>query len=72
MDVRERFFTRGSSGVEQAPQGSGHGPKLPQVQEAFGQCSWTYSLIFGWSCVQPGAGLDNHCASLATWERDFR
>ena len=29
----------GGQAVEQAPQGSGHGPKPVNVEEVFGQCS---------------------------------
>ena len=52
----------GSLGKESAAEGSGHGTGCPgqwawlraaRVQEAFGHCSQTYSLIFGWSCVEP-------------------
>jgi len=42
---------------------------LPQeagVQEAFGQWSETLSLNFGWSSVEPGAGINGPCGSLPT------
>lgn len=43
--IREKFFTCGSGqALEQAPQGSGHGPKPVGVQETFGQCSSIYGL----------------------------
>ena len=38
-------------GMEQAVQGSGHGP---ECFGAFEQCSQTQGLDFGWSCVEPG------------------
>ena len=43
------FLMAGASGcgVEQAPQGSGHGTELASIQEASGQHSQTYDLIFG-------------------------
>ena len=39
-------------GMEQAAQGSGHGPKPDRVQGAFGQQSQTQSLNSGWSLVE--------------------
>lgn len=41
--------------MEQAPQGSGHGTKLDGAQEV----SSSIRLSFGWSCVEPGAGVDD-------------
>ena len=53
--------------MEQAAQGSGHDPRLPEPIEcwdnALGQ-----GLNFGWSYVEPGAGLDAACGSLPTWD----
>ena len=46
--------------------GGGHGtgcpgqwsqPQAARVQGVFGQCSQAFGLNFGWSCVEPGAGL---------------
>lgn len=42
-------------GLEQAPWGCGHSTDPSRVQEAFGKCPQTYSLIFGWSCEEKGA-----------------
>lgn len=46
--------------MEQAAQGSGHGPKC-----------WSSVLSntgfeFGWSCVEPRVGLNDPCGSLPT------
>jgi len=66
---------RGSWGLGKgaAPEGGGHRtgcPGLwarPQVLE-FKECSDTVLShrvwIFGWSCVEPGVGLDDPCGSL--------
>ena len=43
-------------GMERAAQGSGHGP---ECFGAFGQCSQTQGLDFGWCCIQPGVGLSD-------------
>ena len=52
--------------VEQPPQGSGNGTELAGVQEVSEQCSQTYNLISGWSCVEPGVGLDDPYGSIPT------
>ena len=36
-------------------------------QEVSGQCSQMYGLMFGWSSVEPGVGLDDPYGSLPTW-----
>ena len=50
------------SGKGSSPEGGGHGTGCPGqwswhradgVQEAPGQSSQTYGLIFGWSCMEP-------------------
>ena len=51
----------GGRALEQAPHGSGHVTEPAGVQEAFGQWSQTHGLIFGWSCEEPGVGLDESC-----------
>lgn len=33
LSVRKRFYTRGWSDTEEAPQGSGYGAKLPEFKE---------------------------------------
>ena len=33
VGVRKRFFSAGALGMEQAPQGSGHSPKLLEFKE---------------------------------------
>jgi len=47
------------TGMEQVPQGSSQGIKPAGVPETFGQCSQACGLNFGWSCVEPGVGLDS-------------
>ena len=59
------FFLSGWSSTGQDPQGS-RSTKPVGVQEVFGQCSQTYGLIFGWSCVELGIGLNDPCGSLPT------
>mgnify|MGYP001859384664 FL=1 len=63
-------------GKGSSPEGGGHGtvssgqqsrPQAAGVPEAFGQCSQTQGLNFGWSCVEPGVGLDDPCGSIPTW-----
>ena len=40
LDIRKKFFTESAGeALEQAAQGSGHGPKPVAVQEVFGQHS---------------------------------
>lgn len=42
----------GGQTLEQASQGSGHGPKSVNVWEGFGQCSETNGLTFWLRCVK--------------------
>ena len=51
--------------LEQPPQGTSHG-STTRVQGEFGQHSQTWDLNFGCSCVEPGFGLDDPCASFPT------
>ena len=54
------------SGYGTAPQGSGHGPELPELREHLGT-ALTYRV---WVCVVlcgAGAGLNNPCKYLPTW-----
>jgi len=52
-------------GLEQAPQGNTHGgTKLARIQQASGQLSQTYGLIFVFCCVE--VGHDDSCGSLPT------
>ena len=51
----------GAWALEQPLQGSG---LAARVQEASGQHSQTYSLIFGLPCVKPGVQQDDPCGSL--------
>lgn len=37
------------------------------IQEASGQCTQIYGLIFRWSCVEPGFGFRDPYESLSTW-----
>ena len=41
-------------------------PWLAGVQEASGECSQTYGLIFEWSSVEPGVGLNELYGFLPT------
>lgn len=59
--IRKRFFTGHT--LEQVCQGSDHSSKPTEVQEVSGQSSQKYGLVFMWSCLEPGAGLDD-CESL--------
>ena len=52
LGAREKFCTRGWWAW----------PHAARVQEI----SQTWDLNFGWSCVEPGAGLDDPCESLST------
>ena len=53
--------------LEQAAQGSGHSPKLPEFKKHLGS-GLKYSLNFGWSYVEPGAGLRDPYGDLPTWD----
>jgi len=53
-------------GLRQRAVGMERAPLAAGVQGAFGQCSQTQSLDFGWSCVKPGVGLGDPCGSLPT------
>lgn len=46
---------------------SDHSTKPTGVQEMF-EHSQTYGLIFGWSCMEPGVGLDDPLRSLPIWD----
>lgn len=57
--------------LKQAPQGTGHGPKLMTSMSIWTTLSemWSQfydSMNFGWSCVDSGAGLGHPCQSLPT------
>lgn len=43
-------------------------PLFPRVQEAFGQHPQAQGLNFGWSCADPGDGLDDPYGSLLIWD----
>ena len=36
-----------------------YGTELARVQEATGQCFRTNGLVFEWSCLEPGVGLND-------------
>jgi len=59
--------SEGFQALKQAPESSGH--QAAGVQEASGQCSQIYDLIFGWHCVEPGARISysDPSGSLPTW-----
>ena len=42
-------------------------PQDAGIQEPFGKYPQKCSLNFGWSCVEPGAGLGDLCESLPSW-----
>lgn len=50
---------------EQAPQGIGHGPKLPEVKKHLDN-THTYSLTVGWPSVELGIGFGDLCGCLPT------
>ncbi|XP_040517768.1 uncharacterized protein C11orf97 homolog isoform X1 [Gallus gallus] len=56
----------GGHAQKQPPQSTGHGSELARVQQASGQRSQTYALIFGWSCVEPAVRLADPYGSLPT------
>lgn len=51
------LYWEGGEALEQAPRGSGHGPKPGRVQEGFGQHPSMYGLAFRSACVESGIGL---------------
>jgi len=67
LSVRKRFLTREWSDTETGSSEQGSWHRAAGVQEAFGQCSQTQVLNFGWSCMDPRVGLDDPCSSLPTW-----
>lgn len=50
--------------MEQAPQGSGHGPRLLEFKKHLDKS--TQGLNFGWSCVAAGVVSHDSCGSLPT------
>lgn len=63
MTMLEEVYWEGS-GLEQGPQGNVCGTELAGVQVELVQHSPTYSLIFGWSCEEPGVGFGDPYRSL--------
>lgn len=58
--MASRIFTREHGWtLDQIPQGSGRGTKSAGDKEAFRKYAKKYDLIIGWSCVEPGVGLDD-------------
>lgn len=51
--------------LAQAPQGSGHGPRLSEFKECLHSIC-TQGLNFGCSCVEPRVGLTDPCRSFPT------
>ena len=51
-----------------SPQGTDHGPEFARVQQATGQCSQSYGILRGWSCVETGVGPAGFYGSLSTSE----
>jgi len=66
VGYEEKVFHWGWSGTGTDLPGQQSRCQNAGVQEACGQCSQTYGLIFGWSCVEPGVGLSDPCGSLPT------
>lgn len=66
MSVRKRIFTREWLDTETGSSEQGSWHRVAGVQEVCGQCSQTRGLNFGWSCIDPRAGLDDPCRSLLT------
>ena len=52
--------------MEQAAQGSGHGPQLPELWEHLHNALKMQDLDLGWCCVELGVGLSGSCVSLPT------
>ena len=50
-------------GMEQAAQGTGHVPELPDLREHW-DTSPTIGFGFGWCCVELWVGLGGPCGSL--------
>jgi len=50
--------------VEQAAQGSGHSPGLPEFNERLDSALTAFEFV--WSCVEPGVGAGDPCGSLPT------
>lgn len=82
LDTGNRFFTKTVVGYwNRLPKGS-DSTEPAGDQEVFEQHSQKYSFILRWSCVEPGAELNDpvhstvHCALLKTqdiqWFDDFR
>ena len=66
LGVGKRFFTRDGLGLGTGSPGQWSLPQAAGVQEASGQCSQTYGLIFVWSCVELGVGHNGPCGCLLT------
>jgi len=49
--------------MERAAQGCGHGPEYLSSRSVWTVLSGI-GFDFGWSCVEPGAGLDHPCESI--------
>lgn len=71
LDIRKRFFTRKLEGFP----GQWSWSQATRVQEAFGQHSQAYGLIFAWFFVDPAVGLADLYRSLPTqdslWFYDY-
>lgn len=63
---KKMLFTREWLGTEKDSPGKRSLPQAAGVQEATGQCSQTYGLIFVWSCVELGVGHNGPCGCLLT------
>lgn len=68
MDVRKRFFTRGVVVYwNRLPGEVVSALSLLEFKNGLDNAR-TYGLIFEWSYVESGVGLDNVCGSLPTWD----
>lgn len=65
--MRKKLITEKSGqALDQAPQGSGQGPKLVSVQEVFGLCSYIQGSTFRLPRVESGGGLADPCGPLTS------
>lgn len=72
LDIRKNFLSflkflkvlKGWSDTAAGCSGKWSGIEPTGIQETLGQCSQTEILIFGWSCLESGIGLNDPCVSL--------
>lgn len=60
LNIRNRFFTETVVGYwNRLPKGSDHSTEPAEDEEVFEQHSQKYGFILRWSCMDPGAGLND-------------